>query len=812
VFSKITEECGEIRIYACSRDLKTIKSFTHGRVLFKTHADTVQFGGLEPVCFPAFSEHVRPGKELKFRLIGPEGEGRQSRSVTVRETQEGVLYSPGIARTAAKRPRDQGWVNRNYRFRAYLKHPGVTTDLSDHLSQGCDDLPQWIRQSIERQRRFWNRLVELCSQAREACTPVDGEAVRTFVGDTVRPALRGFNEIRRRTRESIPLPQSLNGVRPSAFALLRFGKHLRHLDKLGKPVPPGLADSIFAFAGTAKLDFTPIAEFQRRLPGIVARERLLPEQPTEEYVERDGQKANRIGWLSPRSLAEVSQLRGDLELRNWEWRPIATVFQAALRRRFSTKAKFFEGWPKHRSADSPDWAIHYFLNGASGDPAQLQGRGIRGLRLDSPLETAFTGHSTLVPGSRKGRRRLCRAEIGFRDTLTGEKRSFSFVVLLHREFPENAEIKQWKLVSNREGLWLCFVLQVRLPVLHLEGRTGAVHIGWSKKNDQVTVASIYAPSENAGEEFRNVVVDLAACPAVDELRAPFRVSMGSSRWGRRSSYWVSGQTGLRVDPFTSGSVQIRDTWEGIDRVMRWRDVGLNEWRKEIRSRVPEMPPSLDKGNADALFPFARSHGEAFPHSVIGEWEQVYAEITKLLAELFGRVSRRLEDGYWRTAHDICSFFRSRNISLIAIQGPILAGLARRTPGDDESKILSQARVYQHRVAPGKLLLSLETVAESYGMRILKVASYNISRKHSPTIGKCGYVNEEQAGPIGHCHGCGKQYDLEQNALRNMVDAARLEDPEIETSTQAGTPSVVLMRAGKQQSASKRKRTIDQIRR
>jgi hypothetical protein len=41
VFSKITEECGEIRIYACSRDLKTIKSFTHGRVLFKTHADTV---------------------------------------------------------------------------------------------------------------------------------------------------------------------------------------------------------------------------------------------------------------------------------------------------------------------------------------------------------------------------------------------------------------------------------------------------------------------------------------------------------------------------------------------------------------------------------------------------------------------------------------------------------------------------------------------------------------------------------------------------------------------------------------------------
>jgi hypothetical protein len=786
LFTRICEEGDEFFIYACSHDQKTVKSFTHGRILFNPDAGTVQFGGLQPVGFPAFSQHVKPGRELKFRLIGPEGDARQTRSIGIRETGNGVLYSPGAARTPARRSRDSGWVNRNYRFRAFLTHPGVTSNLSSHSAQGREELPLWMKQSIERQRRFWNRLVELCDQAREHCARIDGEAVRAFVGEAVRPALRGFNEVRRVSRESISIPQSLEGARPSVFALWRFGNYLRRLEKLGKPVPAGLADVIIAFARSSPPDFAPITRFERGFHAIVARERVLADRISGGDDADKGQKQLRPVSQSPHYPAEILTRRDELELRNWEWRPVATAFQAALKRRLSTKASFFEGWPKYRPTGRPDWAIHYFLNGAPGRPALLQSRGIRGLRFDPPLTPMATGHPGLAPGSRKSERKLCRAEIGFRDALSGEKRSFSFAVLIHRDLPVDAEIKQWRLVSNREGLWLCFIVQVRVSVSESQGRIGAVHIGWSKNKDEVTVASIYAPGDSDKGEFQDIVVDLADSPSPNDVGLPFRIRMGGSRWGRRSSYWVSELIGLRVQPSSSGAVRVEDTWAGIDRVMRWRDTQLNHWRKQIRSCVPDAPAALDTASADALFRFANLQSNVLADSAVREWEQAHLEATRILAELFRRVSRRLENGYWRTAHDICQFFQSRHIIRIAIQGPILASLARQIPGHYESIAMSHARVYRHRMALGKLLLSLETVAASYGMQILKVKSYNITRRHY----ECGYINDLQGGAIIHCGGCGQDYPRERNALRNMVAAARMEGQGPAKSIRARTSPAV----------------------
>jgi hypothetical protein len=198
--------------------------------------------------------------------------GPQKRSVLLLESKDGQLFAPGISKTPSNNLKKDGWRTRVLKFRAYFTHPGFENALrttAQHI-----EFPKWLQDSINRQRRFRNRLVKLCLDARNACCPVDYEDFTRFVKETVLPAVDDFNNSLGRSKEMISA-KKLRAETPSIFLLTRFGAFLQHLENEGKQVPAGLAQQISAFTKDLKLDFTPIAEFQRNLGAIVRQERYL---------------------------------------------------------------------------------------------------------------------------------------------------------------------------------------------------------------------------------------------------------------------------------------------------------------------------------------------------------------------------------------------------------------------------------------------------------------------------------------------------------------------------------------------------------
>lgn len=250
-----------------------VKKSTHGRVTFDPQARTIQFSDSTPLALPDFDEIVAEGAIIPFGLMADDGtERKQSRDIVVRKNDDGLLYMPGISQTPSTRPAQDGWRIRAYKFRAYFTHRGIQTEAAPGSNTAA--LPQWLKDSIERQHRYRNKLVWLCDQARYACRPVDYDAFMKFLHETVLPEVDKFNDERGRANAKSKIKaDKLRCDKPSIFHLTRFGSFLQFLEKEGKPAPESLAKQIFDFAKGVKLDFTPINEFQRNLSTIFEQER-----------------------------------------------------------------------------------------------------------------------------------------------------------------------------------------------------------------------------------------------------------------------------------------------------------------------------------------------------------------------------------------------------------------------------------------------------------------------------------------------------------------------------------------------------------
>lgn len=779
MYSGVTHVNGTFFLRMGTTGLAATKGFTHGRVNFDPGTQTIQFSHHPALPLPAFGDFVREGAVLPFTLLAPDGTERsQRRDIVVHKSKDGLLYAPGISKTPANNSREDGWRIRVFKFRTYFTHPGIETEPQDETGRAI--LPTWLEQSKKRQRRFWNRLVFLCMEARDACRPVEYDEFLSFLKETVLPAVDTFNNSLGRSKEKIRTTK-LRTENPSIFALTRFGAFLQYLEKDGKPVPEGLAEKIFAFAKGTKLDFTPINKFERNLTPILKSERYLEEATVVEEEDEGGAMKSRTVYRRLTDPAEIEARRSELQLRDWEFKPVAAAFASALKRRKTVGCSFFEGWPQF-SFEDEEWGIHYYLNGGC-DASQLASGGVRGLRLSPAVPAEATGRQW-QSGSRRGRRELCPAEISFRDMLSGEQWGFRFALLRHEfPFPDGSHIKEWKLINNRDGLWLCLVVEGRFAKPALSGATGAVHIGWRKEKDEIWPAMIYDPTQTGRAAFHRVTVDVGRCPEKTEQHTPFHIIMGPSRWGRRSKYWISAtRPHQRVEPATSGAVQITDTWEGLEHLAAYRDDRKDRFKALLMQSLDPAPSQLTLAGSRTLHQIGEALTNPELQRAYRAWKAEDQEIGNLITTLSARISKRLENGHIQVAHDICKMFVAHGVATVVVQDSLLAKVARKKKGkktatEAEQKALENSQANRQHVAPGRLLMKLMSLAEEYGLTVVKVDNAFITRNcHADG---CNHTNPASASRLITCESCGKVYDQDENAARNMVHALvpPVEDPQ-----------------------------------
>ncbi len=775
MYKSIEHQDGLFLVHVAESGLSATKGITHGRVVFDPEARTVQFSRHPAVFMPDFDKVVSEGAVISFGLVGIDGNKReQRRDVLVQKNKDGGLYGPGISKTPSNHPKAEGWRIRVQKFRAYFTHPGVETETE--IAPHRVDLPGWLKDSIDRQRRFRNRMVKLCNDARHACRPVDYEAFLTFLRETVFPELEAFNNSLGRSKEKISA-EKLRRENPSIFHLTRFGGYLKYLAGEGKPVPEGLAQKIFDFANTVKLDFAPINEFQRNLTAIMRQERYLQERTFVTAQRKDGTPYQKPVYRTLTDPAEIEARRAELELRDWEWKPVAVGFAAALKRRRTMGHSFFEGWPRFTPEDSTEWGIHYYFNGGV-DASLLTGKGVRALTLQPEITPATTGRTWKPTGRRATHRQLHPAQISFRDTLSGSQFSFRFAVLRHEfPIPEGAFIKEWKLINNRSGLWLCLVVEgiYAKPVLH-SGEMGAVHIGWRKEGSEISPAMVYSVDSEGREAFHRIVVDEELRPEETNHHTRFRLNMGASRQGRRSPYWISAkEPHQRVAPGTAGAIQVQDTWHGIRLAGKWRDGRKDQFKSLLAGALDPAPAGLKKAGARTLHQIGAELTDPALVKAYQAWAREDREIEELIATFSARVTARLSNGYSVLAHDICKSFEERGITSFAIQERMLAKVAKRKKSrpdasEAEEKILEASQKNRQHAAPGQLMQKLVNIADQYGIEVVLVDNAFISRKHSDP--GCNHLNPPSADRLITCEKCGRIYDQDENAARNMVEAAR----------------------------------------
>lgn len=774
MYSSVDHSNGMFFVRMNSPTLAAIKGFTHGRVNFDLEAKTVQFARHPPLPLPDFAENVKEGAILSFGLLAPDGTERpQKRQVVILKRKDRQLFAPGVFRTASSKSKEDGWRTRVLRFRAYFTHPGIGIEdgpADDHI-----ELPQWLQHSIERQRRFRNRLVKLCLDAREACCPINHGEFTRFMKETVLPAVDDFNNLPGHRKDKIST-KKIRVAAPSIFVLRRFGAYLQHLESDGRPVPAGLALKIAAFAKDLKIDFTSINDFQRNLDAIVRQERYLEDLSLVKSEDDDGQMRIHKVYRRLTDPQEIEARRSELQLRDWEWKPVARGFKTMLKARKTLGLPFYEGWPRFSDETSTSWGIHYYFNNGGLDASLLSGKGVRGLQFEASIPPTLSGRKW-KPTGRRAQRELSPAQISFHDALADEQFTFRFVVLRHPfPIPAGSLVKEWKLIHNRRGLWLCLVLEGRFAKPAMKGgKTGAVHVGWRKEGAELWPAMVFDATCDSRDAFHRVVIDTELPPEKSDKHTPFRINMGPSRKGRRSPYWIKeSKPHLRAEQ-GAGAVQIQDTWKGLEWLGKWRDDRKDMFKSLLLNSLNPAPAELRNAGLRKLHKIGSSLSDPVLVNAYQAWAMEDKVIADLTTEFSARIASRLSDGYSQVAHDICRLLAAHGISTLAVQVPLLARLAKKTRTSKnvaEGVRLENSQANRQRIAPGQLLKKLTSAAESYGLNLVNVDSPHISRAHRGDP-ECNHVNAASAERLITCENCGTVYDQDENACRNMVAAVHV---------------------------------------
>ncbi|HUN82760.1 MAG TPA: zinc ribbon domain-containing protein [Terracidiphilus sp.] len=714
MFTKITlESDGVLYFHAGDTLLATTKAFTHGGIIFAP-AGSVTVGRMPAIPLPSGLK-LEVDKSLSMQLVAPDGTLKsQTRTDRIMATAEGLFRVKGKARNPSACRAEDGWSYTGRKYRAYLTHPGAP---------GSPDLPLWLLHSIERQGKFWDRLVWRLKQARRACSDVAPEELREFVTKAILPAIDIFNHAQGKGLK-LKYPRDLTVDEPSLTAVWSFAGKLARRAKQGKPVPEGLEAIVLEWARQHKTEMGPLRDFEHKLA---------------DFIDED---AETFG------------------LRSWEKAPKSEAFRTVLLRRRRLHLPFAKGWPRFTCKDpqKQNWRIHFHLNKA-GIPADAPFTGkLPSLHIGDALPPERTGHASNTGKRFRVRRAFRPVKIAISDRKSKETWALEFSILQHQPIPKDAFLKQWELIYENGKLWLCMLFQVKQPSemkAHVKRLAAGLDLGWRSEDDGVKVATLWNPVHNT---FHPITVNLTVTACDSQNRPDFIVFMGPSRASRRASKVAQEK----------GEAHYLDTYEGCAHIQQARSTAMESIKSLISREMGDAaPPWLRKSGSTGI----RKLGSTLPDSplklAIDRWAKKDEQLGALHGAYAARIQARLRKGYEWVANDIGKMLQADRIPVLAMEESFL----QKPPGTEtegNEGALEHGAKYRHWVAPAALASILDRILPKFGVRVIRVDAANTTR----TCRFCRQINENVDEHLFYqCTNCGRAIQQDENAAVNIARAS-----------------------------------------
>jgi hypothetical protein len=703
-----------LHVHLRAISMKATRSFTHGTIVYDQSSHTLAFGKLPALACPP---NFRPCEEepVDFKLIGADGTLRK-------QTRSGVFKAnakmPGILRVAgaAKSPKnfssEDGWGVLVYKLKAYITHPGVETD-------GC--IPEWLCQSILRQRQFWNKMVEHCDAARAKCCPIPEGAVLNLVQNTILPEIDALNLSlgRVRSKDKMKHPAKLKKDNPAIQNVWSFLGLLRHRVEENLPVPSGLIEKVASFVEPYKTDFTPYYTFEQNLI-------LLAEEEAEK-----------------------------LQLRFYELRPVLSSFRAALATRKKKHLSWSDGWPQikdGRNSKDNRWGLSYYLNRSGMEANRLvTGPGVPGLTFGPKLDPALTGHPELR--GRGAKRSLRAAEISLKGD-DGTRWTFRFAVLQWRDFPEPSHIKEWKLVSNNGDLTLALTLELQNPIPVPSEKAAGLDIGWRTTDDGIRFGTLYEPETKS---FRELTINLLKSPTDHKDRTPFRIDFGSTRKDRRHI------TDLLPDWQPGDSIP--NALEVKEILQSRRDAAKDALKRHLREHLGDLTPEwITQAGRNGLFKIcALFKDDARVQELLTKWRKKDQAIGDVALTYTAGLVRRLEYGQAQVAHDVCDYLLKKGITRLIVEDTFLAKVSSEPRTEASPERLKRSQRYRQFTAPARFVALLKHVGIKKGIVVETLAAVNTTRM----CRYCDTLNPATAADKLVCEKCLRVLQQDENAAVNL---------------------------------------------
>jgi hypothetical protein len=720
MITKLTYDGDCVFVHAGDTTQKTTSAFTRGSIVLDALAHTATFAKLPPVAVPE-DIPLEAGKTLNFQLVAPDGELRsQKRSgeLVANEKQPGVLHIGGTAQSPRLFPAEEGWGNAVYKYRAYFGHPGLNLD---------EQIPEWLQNSIKRQKEYWNHLAWLCREARRKCSPTATEEVIKFVQETILPEIDAFNDSLGVSKQKMKHPAKLKIEEPGVDGLWKFAGELRGRIEKGRQVPDGLLDKVVAFAEQFKPDYTPLNEFIKNFQEIAEKEAAA------------------------------------LNLRRFEIRPLMAAFKAALNRRKTTKMAWSEGWPMIKYHDSPrsgDWGLHYYFNKAGVSSSLLETEeGVPGLTFGPPLNPADTNHKNLA--FEHGGKTLREAEI----SILGDNKErwvFRFGVLQSRSLPPNSHIKEWQLLFKDGALWLCLILELQRPVPEPTALAAGLDVGWRRTEEGIRFGTLYEPSSWT---VRELIIDLQQSPRDHKDRVPFRIDMGPAKWNRgRDRTCKQNRILLALFPEWQKHGIIPNPLEVRVALQTRRDYLNNHTKILLCKQLGEATPGwLDRAGRKGLLALKEQFKDnPGTQEILNEWEKNDDQIGTLSAAYNARLTAHLEYDQMQVALDVCGYLREKGITRLIVETNFLAKVAQKHDNEDPVS-LKRSQKYRQFAAVGKFVQFLKDACSKCGILVDTHINVNITR----ICQYCNHLNPATEKEVFQCEGCHRLIKQDHNTAVNL---------------------------------------------
>ena len=197
---------------------------------------------------------------------------------------------------------------------------------------------------------------------------------------------------------------------------------------------------------------------------------------------------------------------------------------------------------------------------------------------------------------------------------------------------------------------------------------------------------------------------------------------------------------------------------------------LDEYPEPLRERITSMLKAGAKTPIRAMRAMQKTlsnEPDLIPDALalLDDWKKRIRRRTKEMHDLRDKLLNRRKDNYRNIACEI-----ARDYSLVRIANLKLKDMVKlkRNDGTD-TKLTDNARKNCNRAALSELTLYIQQACAKNGVAFEKIDTTYMTR----TCYQCGHLNPVNTGNLLlSCEGCGAEYDQDDNAARNYLNATK----------------------------------------